>query len=145
VEELLSQLLNVQRVNDVRQIEVHTADPLVPDPSIFEVEIATAKLKKYKFPGSDQIPAELIQAGVETLQSEIYKRINSIWSKEQCMISGRSLLCYKFTKMAINQTVVIIEEYHCYQLYAKLYPMYLSEVMSILRRNYWRSSVWVST
>jgi hypothetical protein len=26
------------------------------------VEIASAKLKKYKSPGSDQIPAELIQA-----------------------------------------------------------------------------------
>jgi hypothetical protein len=41
-----------------------------------EVETATAKLKKYKSPGSDQIPAELIQAGGETLQSEIHKLIN---------------------------------------------------------------------
>jgi hypothetical protein len=41
-----------------------------------------AKLKKYKSPGSDQIPAELIQAGGETFQSEIHKLINSIWSKE---------------------------------------------------------------
>jgi hypothetical protein len=29
------------------------------------VETATAKLKKYKSPGSDQISAELIQAGGE--------------------------------------------------------------------------------
>jgi hypothetical protein len=29
------------------------------------MEIAIAKLKKYKSPGSDQIPAELIQAGDE--------------------------------------------------------------------------------
>jgi hypothetical protein len=43
-----SQLLNVRRVNDVRQIEIHTAEPLVPEPSRFEVEIAIAKLKKYK-------------------------------------------------------------------------------------------------
>jgi hypothetical protein len=43
-----SQLLNVHRVSDVRQIEVHTAEPLVPDPSSFEVEIAIAKLKKCK-------------------------------------------------------------------------------------------------
>jgi hypothetical protein len=40
-------------------------------------------LKKYKSTGSDQIPAELIQAGGEILQSEIYKLINSIWSKEE--------------------------------------------------------------
>jgi hypothetical protein len=39
-------------------------------------------LKKYKLPGSNQILAELIQAGDETLQSEIYKLINFIWSKE---------------------------------------------------------------
>jgi hypothetical protein len=31
------------------------------------VEIAVVKLKKYKLPGSDQIPAEQIQTGGETL------------------------------------------------------------------------------
>jgi hypothetical protein len=46
------------------------------------VEIAIAKLKKYKSPGSDQIPAELIQAGGEILLSEIHKLINSVWNKE---------------------------------------------------------------
>jgi hypothetical protein len=35
-----SQLLNARRVSDVRQIEIHTAEPLVPDPSPIEVEIA---------------------------------------------------------------------------------------------------------
>jgi hypothetical protein len=55
----------------------------VPDPSPFEVEIAIAKLKIYKSPGSDQIPAELIQAGGEILWSEFHKLINSIWIKEQ--------------------------------------------------------------
>jgi hypothetical protein len=43
-----SQLLNVHGVSDVKQIEIHTAEPLVPDPSPFEVEIAIAKLKRYK-------------------------------------------------------------------------------------------------
>jgi hypothetical protein len=40
-----SQLLNVHNVIDVRQIEVRTAEPLVPGPSHLEVEIAIAKLK----------------------------------------------------------------------------------------------------
>jgi hypothetical protein len=44
-------------------MEVHMAEPLVPGASHLEFEIVTAKLKKYKLPGSDQIPAELIQAG----------------------------------------------------------------------------------
>jgi hypothetical protein len=41
-----SQLLNEHRASDVRQIEIHTAEPLVPDPRPFEVEIAIAKLKR---------------------------------------------------------------------------------------------------
>jgi hypothetical protein len=56
------QLFNVHYVSDVRQIEVYTAEPLVPGPSRLEVEIAFAKLRKYKSPGSEEIPAELIQA-----------------------------------------------------------------------------------
>jgi hypothetical protein len=55
-----SQLLNVHRVSDVRQMEKHTAEPIVPDPSPFEVEIAIANLKRYKSPSSYQILAELI-------------------------------------------------------------------------------------
>jgi hypothetical protein len=38
-----SQLLNVHNVSDVRQIEVHRAEPLVPGPSRLEIEIAIAK------------------------------------------------------------------------------------------------------
>jgi hypothetical protein len=70
-----SQLLNVRRVSDVRQIEMHAAEPLVLEPSPFKVEVAIAKLKKYKLSGRDQIPAELIQAGDETLRSEVHKLI----------------------------------------------------------------------
>jgi hypothetical protein len=55
----------------------------IPNFSRLEVEIATAKLKKYKSPGSDQIPAELIQAGGKILLSAIHKPINSVWNKEE--------------------------------------------------------------
>jgi hypothetical protein len=74
-------LLNVH-VSGVGQIEVHTAEQLVPGPSRLEVEIAIAKLKKYKSPGSNQIPAELIQAGGKILMSVIHKFIN-------CLEQGR--------------------------------------------------------
>jgi hypothetical protein len=67
VKELFLQLLNVHGVNYVRQAEIHTAEPLVPEPSAFEVELATAKLKSHKSPGIDQIPAELIKAGSRTI------------------------------------------------------------------------------
>ena len=36
-----SQLLNAHGVNDVRHTEIHTAEPLLPEPSAFEVELAT--------------------------------------------------------------------------------------------------------
>jgi hypothetical protein len=59
--------LNVHNISDVRQIEIHTTEQLVPGPSHLELEISIAKLKKYKSPGSNLIPAELYQAGGETL------------------------------------------------------------------------------
>jgi hypothetical protein len=40
-------------------------------------------LKMYRSPGVDQIPAELLQAGGETLRSEIHKLIKFIWNKEE--------------------------------------------------------------
>jgi hypothetical protein len=78
-----SLLLNVNNVSDVKQIEIHTDEPIVPRPSRLELEIATAKLKKYKSPSSDEIPAELIETGGEILLYAISKLINSVYSKEE--------------------------------------------------------------
>ena len=39
-----SQLLNVREVSDVRQRKIHTAEPLVPEPSAFEVEMTLKKI-----------------------------------------------------------------------------------------------------
>jgi hypothetical protein len=72
-----SQLLIMHNASDVRQIEVHTAEPLVPGPSRFDVEIVIANLETYESPSSDQIPAQL-QAGGETLLCAIHKPINSV-------------------------------------------------------------------
>jgi hypothetical protein len=41
------QLLNVHGTGCVRQTEMHTAVPFVPEPSASEVEVAVGKLKKY--------------------------------------------------------------------------------------------------
>jgi len=75
--------LNIHGVNDVRQTEIHTAEPLVHETSASEVELAIEKLRSHKSPGIDQIPAELIKAGGRTVHCEIHKLIISIWNKEE--------------------------------------------------------------
>ena len=45
-----SQLFNVHGVKDVGQVEIPTVEPLVPEPSAFEVELAIDKLKSQKSP-----------------------------------------------------------------------------------------------
>jgi hypothetical protein len=60
-----SQLLNVHGIIDVRQTEIHAAGPLEPEPSDFEFEMGVEKLKRHKSLGVDQIPTELIKAGIE--------------------------------------------------------------------------------
>ena len=66
-----------------QKYEVHTIEPLEPEPSAFEVELAIEKLKNHKSPGTDQIPTELIKAGSRTIRCEIHKLIISIWNKEE--------------------------------------------------------------
>jgi len=77
------QLFNVHGVKDVGQAEIPTAEPLAPEPSATEVELAIDKLKSHKSPGIDQIPAELIKAGGRTICLEIHNLITSIWMKEK--------------------------------------------------------------
>jgi len=62
-------------VSDVRQTEIHTAEPLVPEPSVFEFEILIEKLKRHKSPGIDQIPKELIKDGGRTIRFVIHNLI----------------------------------------------------------------------
>jgi len=81
----LSQLFNVHGVSDVRQTEIHTAEPLVSEPRAFEVEMVLKKLKKQRSPGIDQIQAELFKAGSRTLNSEIHKVFHSIWNKVELL------------------------------------------------------------
>jgi hypothetical protein len=55
----------------------------VPEPSAFEFDLATEKLKRHKSPGIDQIPAELIKAEGRTNCCEIHKLIISLWNKDE--------------------------------------------------------------
>jgi hypothetical protein len=110
VEEHFSHILNVHEASEVRKAEIHTAEPLVPEPSALEVELAIEKLKSNKSPGIDQTPAELIKAGGRTIRCAIHKLIISIWNKEElpeeCKESIISI------RMGIKQIVITIGAYH---------------------------------
>jgi len=76
-----SQLLNMHGVNNVRHTEIHIAEPLMPEPSASEVEMAIEMLKSHKSLGIDQNPAKLRQ-GVEKFPMRSI-HIISIWNKEE--------------------------------------------------------------
>ena len=71
-------MFNVRGVSDVRQIEIHTAEPLVPESSGFEVEMAIEGVTGHKSQVIDQILAELIKTGGRKTRYEIHKLIQSI-------------------------------------------------------------------
>jgi hypothetical protein len=87
-----SQLLSAHGVNNVRHRELHTAEPVMPESSAFEVEMTSVKLKTHKSPGIDHIPAELIKAGGGTIFPEIQKLIKSIWNKERLSEGWKELI-----------------------------------------------------
>ena len=99
------------------------AEPIVSQPSTFEVEMTTEKLKRHKSPGNDQMPAELIKAGGRTISSEIYKLINLIWNKEELPEEWKEsiiLPIYKKgnkTDCSSNYTDISV-----LQLHTKFYP-----------------------
>jgi len=85
-----SQIFNVHGVKNVGQAETHTAEPLVPEPSASEVELTIDKLKSHKWPGIDQIPAELIKAGVEQFTWRFINLLLLFGRRRNCLKSGRS-------------------------------------------------------
>jgi hypothetical protein len=83
VENFFNQMLNVNGIHEVKQMDKHKAEPLVPELTLVVVEIAIGKLKSYKSPGTNQISAEMIKAEGERLCSEIHRLICCIWNKEE--------------------------------------------------------------
>jgi len=111
-----SQLLNVHGVNDVRQREIHTAEPLLSQPSASEVELVIEKQKSLKSPGLIISQQRVEQFALRSVNLLILFGIG-----RNCM-SGRSRSLYLSIRRLIKQIVVIIEAYRFCQLHAKLYP-----------------------
>jgi hypothetical protein len=110
---------------------MHTAEPLVPGPSYLEVEISIAKLKKYKSPGSDQIPAKFYQAGGETLVFVIHKLITSIWNKEEMPDQWKESIIISIHKMGDKTDC---NNYHGISLLSASYKIVSNILLSRLSR-----------
>jgi len=78
-----SQLFSVHYISDIKQTEILAAEPLVPEPRAFEIEMAFEELKIHQSPSTDQIPAEMLKAASRTIRFEIHILINSMWNKEK--------------------------------------------------------------
>jgi hypothetical protein len=92
-----SQLLNVHRVNDVKEIEVHTSGPLIPEPRPFEFNIAIENMKFI----NRQVLA--CSGRIDTSRDVKYCVMRSIsliilfGIRKNWLSSGISLLLYQFT------------------------------------------------
>jgi hypothetical protein len=131
------QLLNIQRDNDVRQREIHTAEPM-PEPSAIEVELAIERVKSHKSPGIDQIPRELRQGVEQFAMRSINLFLFGVW--RNCMRSGRGQSFYLSIRRVINCN------YRGILLSPPMYNLLSNcavKVNSICRGNYWGSSVWI--
>jgi hypothetical protein len=78
-------------------------------------------------PSGDQIQAELIQAGHEILGPRFVSTVILFGIEKNCLIIGRNLLFYQFTKRSTKLIVIIIMGHHCYQLHTKLYRISLCQ------------------
>jgi hypothetical protein len=117
-----SQLLNIHGVNDVRQTEIHTAEPLVPESSAFDFGMAFEKLKVTNH-------LVLIKSEQNRLKQEVkhfaLRSINLFiifGIRNNYLRKGRSGSLYLCIGRVIIEIVVIIKAYHFYQLHTQFYP-----------------------
>jgi hypothetical protein len=123
VDELLLSTIKCPAGGGIRQTEIQTAEPFVPELSISELEVAIGKPKRYKLPGADQIPAELIKSGGKHY---ILRSTNLLsWNKE-FPHQWKEPIVVSIHKRVIKLSVVIIGAYHCCQLHTKFYPTFFS-------------------
>ena len=83
-----SQLFHVHEVKEIRQTEIQTAEPPVPEPSDLEVDLAIVKLKRHKSPGTDRIPAELIKQARRTIHWRSTNLLNLLGIRRNCFRSA---------------------------------------------------------
>jgi hypothetical protein len=92
---------------------MHRAERLALESNPSELEIATEKLEGCDSPGIDQSPAQLIQAGGNTIYYVLRSTKELILFGIRKNSIGRSVLLYLYMKMVIKLTVSVLEGYNC--------------------------------
>jgi hypothetical protein len=83
-------------MKDIRQTQIHTSQQLVPEPNCSEVETATEKLKGFKLTGTDEILAEFIQAGGNTVLT------HSIWNRKELQEQWKESILFQHFPVKVN-------------------------------------------
>jgi len=113
-----SPLLNVNVVGDARQIAIHIAKPLVPEPSGFEVEMVIENLKDT----NHQISIRFVQRWFNQEVGQFVLRSISLvilfGIRRNCPRGRTICTLYLFMSKVVKVIVLIIEAYHSYQLLA---------------------------
>ena len=102
-----SQLLKIHGVIDGRQTEIHTAEPLLPEPSAFEFELAFEKLKITYHQVLVKSQQNCLRQRVKQFATRSINLLFLFRIRRNCLRSGKSQSLYLFIRRAIKQIVVI--------------------------------------
>jgi hypothetical protein len=80
-------------------------------------------LGKYESPSSDEIPAELIQAGGEILLSVIHILVNSVWNKVEMPDQWKESIMVTFNEEGDKTVCKNIRNYHGISLLSTSYKI----------------------
>jgi hypothetical protein len=99
------QLLNVHGVNDVRPRDIHTAEPLVPEPSAFEFAIPIEKLKGTDHQEFIKSQQKLLNQVVEQFALRSINVLIIFRIRRNCLRNGRSRSLCLFIRRVTEQIV----------------------------------------
>jgi hypothetical protein len=136
--------LNLCAVSDVWQTAIHTAEPPVPEMSVFEVEMTIGKVKRHFSLGGGQIPAELFKAGASEIGCEIHKPTNSVWNMEELQEQSEQSIIVPISK---KDSKTDCSNYTGISVLSTMYKIFIQNLAikanSICRGIYWGTSVWM--
>jgi hypothetical protein len=113
--------LNAHGVNDVRQTEILTGEPLMSEPSACEFEVAIEKLKSHKSPGINQLPAELWQ-GVDQFAMRSTNLLFLLGTRRNLPEEWKESIIVPIYKKSDKTDCVNFRDISIYQLRTQLYP-----------------------